>query len=131
MNVRIELTITDQRSGGAPVKKTVTMVTADDMTGLIRTGAQYLNMGEIPLNVDASPLILPDGKIRLRLTVQYDLPPSEESLANLKTGSLTRTQIHESLGLILESGKPIVAAKSADPVGDRQVTIEVGATILK
>jgi hypothetical protein len=32
---------------------------------------------------------------------------------------------------VLESGKPIVAAQSADPVGDRQVTIEVKATILR
>jgi hypothetical protein len=33
--------------------------------------------------------------------------------------------------LVLENGKPLVAAQSADPVGDRQVTVEVKATILK
>ena len=33
--------------------------------------------------------------------------------------------------MILESGKAMIAAQSADPVGDRQVTVEVKATILK
>jgi hypothetical protein len=33
--------------------------------------------------------------------------------------------------LILESGKPMVAAQSADPIGDRQVTVEVRATVLR
>jgi hypothetical protein len=31
----------------------------------------------------------------------------------------------------LENGKSMVAAQSADPIGDRQVTVEVKATILK
>ena len=33
--------------------------------------------------------------------------------------------------LILENGKTMVVAQSADPVGDRQVTVEVKATILR
>ena len=33
-----------------------------------------------------------------------------------------KTAMHDSLSLILENGKPIVAAQSADPIGDRQVT---------
>ena len=48
-----------------------------------------------------------------------------------EVGSLQKTSIQETLSLILESGKPVVAAQSADPVGDRQVTIEVKATILR
>jgi hypothetical protein len=39
--------------------------------------------------------------------------------------------LRENLALILESGKAVVAAQSADPVGDRQVTVEVKATILR
>ncbi len=33
--------------------------------------------------------------------------------------------------VILESGKPMLVSQSADPIGDRQVTVEVTATILK
>ena len=39
--------------------------------------------------------------------------------------------LHESVPVILENGKPMIAAQSADPIGDRQVTVEVKATILK
>ena len=46
-------------------------------------------------------------------------------------GSLRTTGIHENLAMILDNGKPLVVAQSADPVGDRQVTIEVKATILR
>jgi hypothetical protein len=46
-------------------------------------------------------------------------------------GALRTTEIHENLGMILDSGKPLVVAQSADPVGDRQVTIEVKATALR
>jgi hypothetical protein len=33
--------------------------------------------------------------------------------------------------VILENGKSVSVAQSADPVGDRQVTIDVKATILR
>jgi hypothetical protein len=33
--------------------------------------------------------------------------------------------------LILESGKSLVVSQAADPVSDRQVTVEVKATILR
>jgi hypothetical protein len=33
--------------------------------------------------------------------------------------------------VILDDGKPMIVAQSADPVSDRQVTVEVRAAILK
>jgi hypothetical protein len=76
--------------------------------------------------------ILVDGKIRLKVSLQYDLPgnagPAEPGSV---AGRLNKTQTRENLALILESGKAIVAAQSADPVSDRQVTIEVKATVLR
>ncbi len=41
------------------------------------------------------------------------------------------TGIQENLSVNLDDGKPLVVAQSADPVSDRQVTVEVRATILK
>jgi hypothetical protein len=132
INIKIDVAIGDQREGGAPLKKTVSVVTADGMSGFIRTQASYsANLaGDVWLNVDAEPEVLSDGKIRLRVNLQYDLPGASQTEAGV-AGRLFKTQIRENLALILESGKPIVAAQSADPVGDRQVTIEVKATILK
>ena len=45
--------------------------------------------------------------------------------------SNTLEHFRESLALILDSGKPMLVTQSADPVGDRQVMVEVKATILK
>jgi len=135
VNIKVDLTITDQRSGSSPVfKKTVTVVTADAMGGFIRSTARYREIGDVPLNIDAQPRLLPDGKIRVNVNLQYDLPANiENNEARVVgvVGPLTKTSIHENLSLVLESGKPIVAAQSADPVGDRQVMIEVKATVLK
>ncbi|HEY2907500.1 MAG TPA: hypothetical protein VGJ29_16480 [Vicinamibacterales bacterium] len=135
LNIKVEVTITDQRGGTPALKKTVTVVTGDSMNGYVRSSANYSNLGNVPLNVDTEPQLLADGKIRLHVNLEYELPapaaigPSEGVPATERL--LRMTQIRENLALILESGKPIVAAQSADPVGDRQVTIEVKATILR
>jgi len=131
VNVKIDITFTDQRDGAPALKKTVSVVTGDAMSGFIRTQASYSSAGEVWLNIDTEPEILPDGKIRTRVNVQYDLPEKTLPSEPVGYGRLVKTQIRENLALILESGKSIVAAQSADPVGDRQVTIEVKATILR
>jgi hypothetical protein len=135
LNVKVDLTITDLRGGNPVFKKTITVVTADGMGGFIRSTARYREIGDVPLNLDTQPRLLPDGKIRVSVNLQYDLPanvdPSDIKNEERRAGPLTKTSIHENLSLVLESGKPIVAAQSADPVGDRQVTIEVKATILR
>jgi|RhiMetdeSRZDD1v2_1073273.scaffolds.fasta_scaffold10264_2 hypothetical protein len=133
VNVKVDVTISDQHSGSAALKKTVTVVTADNMGGYIRSTASYGSLGDVPLNVDVSPELLADGKIRVGVNLQYDLPGSvtAQSTETPGAGPLRRTQIRENLNVILENGKPITVAQSADPVGDRQVTIEIKATILR
>lgn len=129
INVRIEVIITDQRGSAAPTKKTVSLIVGDQQNGMIRSESLIPNIGSVPLHVDAEPEILPDGKIRLRFGLNYDLPiegqpmPAPERVA--------KTSIRQSLALILDSGKPMLVTQSADPVGDRQVMVEVKATILK
>ena len=85
--------------------------------------------GGVLLNVDAAPTILSDGKIRMNLRIVYDLPVGEGRSNN--PNDVPPSQIQESVNLILENGKPLVVTQSADPVIDRQVTVEVKATILK
>ena len=132
INVKVEVTITDQGGGTQPLKKTVTVVTGDHMSGFIRSVANYTSIGPVPLNVDIQPQMLTDNRIRVRVNLQYTLPgdrtkpPAADSPFALRT-----TEIHENLALILENGKPLIVAQSADPVGDRQVTIEVKATVLR
>ena len=65
----------------------------------------------------------------MAINLQYDWPaPADSSSAR---GTVASTSLHDQLMLILESGKPMIVAQSADPIGDRQVTVEVKATILR
>ena len=87
VNIKIDVTISDSAgSTAAPTgKKTVSVVTGDNMSGFIRTEANYAGgPGNVFLNIDVEPEILPDGKIRTRVNLQYDMPgapPNEGGLA--------------------------------------------------
>jgi len=136
INIKIEAVISDQRGSAAPVKKTVSMIIGDCLEGMVRSDTEFGigPIGPVPLHMDASPEILADGKIRLSFGLHYDLPTTAGGDSSEPTPRLPRpvkTAISEKLTLILENGKPIVAAQSADPVSDRQVTVELKATILK
>lgn len=134
VNIRIDLSINDQRAGSTPIKRTLTLVVADGMSGSVRSQSEVMAVGPVPLNVDAEPELIADNKVRLRLVLQYDWPaPIESGRENAPPprGTVVKTALRDSVGLILENGKPIVAAQSADPLGDRQVTVEVKATILR
>ena len=137
INVKVEFTLIDQRSGGTPVKRTVSIVVADAHTGQIRSQSDVFGIvGGVPLNIDTSPELLPDGKVRVGFNLQYDWPaPLDQAAAgtggNPARGTVMKTAMHDSASLILESGKSMVAAQSADPIGDRQVTVEVKATVLR
>jgi hypothetical protein len=132
INIKVEFTITDQRAGAPPVKRTVSVVVADSYTGLIRSLSDIAGFNNsVPLNVDTSPNLLTDGKIRLGFNLQYDSPLPVESLERTPRGTVLKTAMHDSVMLIVESGKSVIASQSADPIGDRQVTVEVKATVLK
>jgi len=133
VNVKIEFTITDQRGGGSAVKRTISVVVADLHTGQIRSVSDVagISTGVLPLNVDTTPELLTDGKIRLGFNLQYDWAAPLDGSAPPARGTVMKTAMHDSVSLILESGKSMVAAQSADPIGDRQVTVEVKATILR
>jgi hypothetical protein len=137
INVRIEVTIIDQRGKAPMMKKTITAVTGDQLNARIRTQAEFVGMAAqigpttpIPLNLDVMPTILPNGRVRVTLGLEYSLPvlPEEPAASGPR---LVRTGIQENISVNLDDGKPLVVAQSADPVSDRQVTVEVRATILK
>jgi hypothetical protein len=128
-NIRIELTITDQRGTAAPISKIITMTMVDGGLGRIRTGGEVrtpLNVRQVTLNVDAQPRIYKDGKIRVDMTIEYR-PIAGES----DTEQSSTPTINESIGVLLEDGKPLLISQSADPATDRKVKVEVKATILK
>src|SRR5258708_4961849 len=53
VNVKVDLTLTDQRGGAEPIKRMVTVLAADGYTGSIRTSSQVFGINvPVPLNVD-------------------------------------------------------------------------------
>jgi len=130
-NIRIEVTVTDQRPGVAPIMKTASIVTGDGQGGSVRTTTSYAGSpgGGVPFNVDASPVILADGKIHVRVVLQYDVapPPGPATPSEVRLN----ISLRDSLGLVLENSKPVVVVESTDPVSERKVSVEMKATILK
>jgi hypothetical protein len=136
VNVRLEITITDQRGDAAPIVKTVTKTVADRSWIRIRTGADVqtkLGFRPVVLNIDSFPRVIPvpgtqtpSNKLRVELTLDYRPVAGEADSEKSTTPS-----INEQLTIILEDGKPMVISQSADPATDRKVRVEAKATILK
>lgn len=126
VNVRLDLTISDSAGGGEPTKRTVTVIVADRHVGFIRaSGTQTLHGRSVgvQLNVDARPHILPNGKVRVGITLQYAPAPTDPAVAV--------SGLNQQFTLILEPGKPFLMSEAADPLSNRKMTVEGRVTILK
>lgn len=134
VNVRIELTITDEVAPGGPAKRTVTMIVADRTNGRIRSIG---NQVPARLLVDAAPHILADGSIRVQLGLEYNpqqAPAEDADAAPVFPGSpkpVGGSSLHENIAVVLRPGKPLIISQASDPLSDRKITVEVRAEILK
>jgi hypothetical protein len=133
VNVKLELTITDQVGPGEPSKKVVTMIVADRQNGFIRSkGYQRLPEGlmrEITINMDARPVIVKETSIRVDLGLEYNpTAPTDAAAAARDAG---RSNLNQRIAFIVEPGKPLIVSQAADPASDRKITVELRATILK
>ena len=142
VNIKIEVSITDQTAEGTPAKKVVTMMVGDRQRNSIRSSAsvpvrvqpnpgapaQY-NYRNVTINVDARPAVLlkEPSKVQIMLGLEY-FPKSGGGREDMEPGMAS---LNEQLSLILESGKPTIVSQAADPTSDRKITVEVTATILK
>ena len=136
VNIRIDATVTEQRADQVLGKKVVTVTVVDGRSGLVRStqqvpyrikGTNGFNYQNAPLNMDAEALLRDDGRVLVSLTLDYRGGPSE---GGTETETLDQG-IRQSVTVVLDSGKPLVVAQSADAVGDRRVMLELTATILK
>jgi hypothetical protein len=138
VNIRIEVSITDQTGNGTPARKVVSMIAGDRQNTNIRSsasvpvkspGSTMINYRNVTINVDARPTIVQKepNKVLITLGLEY-LPRSAGGQEEMEAGMAS---LSERLGLILESGKPMMISQAADPTSDRKITVEVTATILK
>lgn len=129
VNLRLELTITDQRGTVPATPKTVTMLVADRYLGRIRTSGNVrvgANYQPIVLNVDAQPEVLKDGRVRVQVTLEYRTQTAEGTQEENQPNSLT-----ESFNVIVDDGKQMLVTQSADPGSDRRVKVEMKVTQVK
>ena len=125
VNIKLDLTITDQAGPGEPLKKVVTIVVADRGMGSIRSLGTVRSQGRVQINVDARPQILQSGVIRLSLGLEYN-PRTLGNDAPAEWSSL-----NEQITVVVTAGKPLVVSQAADPASDRKISVEVLATVMK
>ena len=119
-NIRLEITITEQREATAIPPRTVTLLLADRENGHVRTA-----QAGVVLNVDTRAEIVRDGRVRVWFALEYRGQAVE---GDRNTPPL----VNQTVTSLLEDGKPIVVSQSADPRSPRSgVRVELKATILK
>ena len=123
-NVRVELAVAETL-GGATTNKTVILITTTGSRGSVRSSMNSSTEGNIGLDVDADPQLMPDGRISLFLVFGYT-PPRASDVPSARS-----TDLQEQLTVVLSDGKPLLISQSADPRGDRKVAVSVTATVLK
>jgi hypothetical protein len=122
INIRLDVTVTDQAAQGAPQPKSLMVILVDRAMGRTRAAFQ-----DRAIAVDARPTLV-DGRIRVYVTIQSEVPGF--------FGPPQRTDDHtinwrNSFSLLLENGKPMLALETNDAVAKRKMSIEVKATIQK
>lgn len=127
VNIRVVLTITDERAGQAPETKRVSLIAADRQWGRVRADGLVMQRGAVPvqLHVDARPQLLEGGRLRLELILQHQLVDGGAEAATHPT------KLSESFTVFLDSGKPLSVSEAVDPATGRKTTVEVVATVLQ
>jgi hypothetical protein len=126
VNIRVELAISETHGSTPASKKTVFLLTRSDSRASVRSNMVVGNTG-MGLNVDIRPRVEKDGRISLNLTFNY-VP---ELAGDPAPGVNRPPDLNETMEVFLVDGKPLLISQSADPKGDRKVTVEVTATVVK
>lgn len=131
VNIRVDLTVTEQQGGASQSPKVVSTIVADGYLGRVRSSRPQPGLSA-ELNVDAVPKIIEMGaKLRLKLDFSYNIRGEAKAGGSVDPFGPGAISIQESMMVILESGKPLQVSQSADPTSDRKVSVEVKATIMK
>jgi hypothetical protein len=126
VNIRLDVSVTDQSAIGGAQPKTLMVILADKAMG--QTRAAYEDRS---ISVDARPTIV-DGLIRVSVTVKSQEPPSFPMMTGGQPkGPDPILNWTNSFTLLLQNGKPMIAMETSDAATKRKMSIEVKATIQK
>jgi hypothetical protein len=132
LNVKVEVTITDQSAPGEAAKKTISMIVGDRQNNSIRSSTQVRVAGSyrtIGINLDARPVIDLKDPNKVQLSFGLDYQPKTPAGGDSNEPGLSSLTQRQTL--MLESGKLMLVSQAADPTSDRRITVEVTATILR
>ncbi len=144
INIKIDVSITDQTGTNPPAKKLVTMIASDRQSTNVRSSASVpvkavfgggpaapYTFKTVQINVDARPAIVPKEPNKISVNFGLEYLPTGPRVSAQEEQEPGLTSWNERLSVILESGKPMIISQAADPTSDRKITVEVTATILK
>jgi hypothetical protein len=137
VNVRIDATVIEHRGDQVVGRKTVSATVVDGQRGSVRSTVvvQVPTVNEPSrkeahsgvLNMDVQAWLLEGNRVRVSLTLEA----RGGSIDLGEAGSAADAGIRQSVTVVLEPGKPLVVAQSADAVGNRRLALEVRATVLR
>lgn len=122
VNIKLDVTITEQQGSSAPTTKTLSMIVADRGTGIIRSVGNVRSQGRVQINMDARPQILSSGAVRVALGLEYN----PRAMGADSPGEWS--SLNEQISVVLQPGRPLVISQAADPISDRRVLVEISAT---
>jgi hypothetical protein len=125
VNIRLDVSVTDQAANSAALPKMLMVILADRALG--QTRAAYEDRS---ISVDARPTIV-EGRVRANLTVKSQEPTKIMGMGDGFKPPDPLINWTNSITLLLDSGKPMLAFETSDPVTKRKLSIEVKATIQK
>jgi hypothetical protein len=133
VNIKVDVKITDLRGGQPAATKAVSLTVANGESGSARSQVEAVygktEVSRIAfLKTDVRPDIdrFDGQKIRLRLSLEYNLIDSSDAVAKPPV-----TTVQDALTFVLDNGRPLVVAETAEPGSDRRVRLEVTATVLR
>ena len=125
VTIKIDVAVVEEGGNEPMVRRATSLLLADRQNGSVRVNGRPVTERtsdgrEVQTAhrffVDAFPMIQPNGRTQVQLTLDYGRPPV-----------FTSARVEP----LLESGKTAVVAESVDPGTDRRIRVEMTATILK
>ena len=117
VNVQIDIALVAEGGAEGTTRKAMTLTLADRQEGSVRSMERTIGV-QGTLNVDARPVVQPNGKVLTRIGLEFQ-SGNDVPFVQVRAQPL------------LESGKALRISRAVSPKGDRSVTVEVTATVLK
>jgi hypothetical protein len=117
VNIQVDVVLVVEGGAEGTTRKTMTLTLADRQEGSVRSLERTVG-AQGTLNVDARPVMQSNGKVLTRIGLEFQ-SGTDVPFVQVRAQPL------------LESGKALRISRAVSPKGDRSVTVEVTATVLK